>query len=232
MYICVAKKKKKKAKLELALSALKWHCEPLAWCRLPLVDEQRKIRDGKIKLRLWDVPVWTYVKGGPKVDPHTTGFWKKFGTTTQPKLSDKAKQVFKERDAQRSKELKHSSKKKPSKKERHIKINHSFFSDSTANEIDTEGEDDLYGILLCVEFPSYPFHVVAPIVNARHDPAVAQSIVPFKRRHYPGKDLLEHLIKIDGIEPLSDKDKMLVYSNKEKLMGSPEALPTVLFFFV
>ncbi|ETO10061.1 hypothetical protein RFI_27316, partial [Reticulomyxa filosa] len=148
------------AKLELALNSLKWHSEPLAWCRLPLIDEQHKIRDGKAKLRLWDVPVWTYVKGGPKVDPYTTGFWKKFGTTAQPKLSEHATQVYREREKQRSKDLK-SQKKKSSRKSHQIKINHVFASENQAEF--AENEEDLLGVQIHIEFPYYPFHVVAPI---------------------------------------------------------------------
>jgi len=66
------------------------------------------------------------------------------------------------------------------------------------------------------------------LVNPRRPEFVARSIKPYKRKTFPGKEVLHRIIEEDGITPLDDKDKMLVYSNKEKLMRYPEAIPTFL----
>ena len=64
------------------VSENKRHSEPSAWCRLLMIDHRHKLRGGYYSLHLWKVPVFKYEKGGPKVDPYATGFWKKYGTTS------------------------------------------------------------------------------------------------------------------------------------------------------
>eukprot|EP01083_Nonionella_stella_P003961 11395_1 len=41
----------------------------LAWCRIPLVDHQHRLRTGQYLLNMWEIPEFTLRKRGPKVDP-------------------------------------------------------------------------------------------------------------------------------------------------------------------
>ena len=42
----------------------------LAWCRVPLIDHQHKLRSGKLLLNMWEIPTFKITKDGPKTDPY------------------------------------------------------------------------------------------------------------------------------------------------------------------
>merc|ERR1712232_1067715 len=49
------------------------------------------LRKGVYNLKLWTVPIFEKQKGGPKIDPFTTGNWKKFGSMRDQHLTSKGK---------------------------------------------------------------------------------------------------------------------------------------------
>eukprot|EP01084_Bolivina_argentea_P240975 404653_1 len=57
-----------------------YQSEPIAWSRFPMIDYKHRLRKGAYKLHLWTVPIFKKTKGGPKIDPYSTGNWKKFGS--------------------------------------------------------------------------------------------------------------------------------------------------------
>ena len=152
--------------------------EPIAWARLPMIDHKHCLKKGEQKLKLWTVPVFNKVKGGPKVDPYTTGNWKKFGSIRDCNLTKKNK---------------------------------------------------LNSVILTLNFIiPYKFKIVAPIVNQRRPNYIRTKIKPHKKRDFAGQEVLNQIIQRDGIMPLDDRDKLLVYSNKEKLMRDSSNIATFL----
>eukprot|EP01083_Nonionella_stella_P014829 41526_1 len=66
-----ANTKKKKYNTSLSSSQnLKNGHQCLAWCRLPFIDHQHRLRSGKYLLNLWEIPQFKLSKDGPKTDPH------------------------------------------------------------------------------------------------------------------------------------------------------------------
>jgi len=143
-----------------------------------MVDERHCLRKGSYDLKLWTVPVYEKVKGGPKIDPYSTNNWKKFGSVRECDLTQKNK---------------------------------------------------LNSVLLKIEFMiPYEFCIVAPIVNQRRPHSVRKQIKPHKKGAFRGQRELNNIIQRDGIFPLDERDKLLVYSNKEKLMRDSSNIPTFL----
>eukprot|EP01083_Nonionella_stella_P272098 922435_1 len=152
--------------------------EPMAWCRLPMINAKHCLNKGVLKLKLWTVEIFEKKKGGPKIDPYTTGMWKKFGSCRDYNLRKKTR---------------------------------------------------LNSVLLTINFLlPYKFLVIAPIVNQRRPHYIRTKIKAHKKRDYSGKGVLANIITRDGIFPLDDRDKLLVYSNKEKLMMDSSTIPTFL----
>eukprot|EP01083_Nonionella_stella_P254590 874660_1 len=155
--------------------------EAIAWCRLPMVDHRHCLRKGRQTLHLWTVPLFEKVKGGPKIDPYTTGNWKKFGSMRHCNLKRK--------------------------------------------KSDTQSPSQ---VILSVDFMiNYTFDVVAPIVNERRPHYLRRKIKPSKQKEYV-LQVLDNVLQRDGIFPLDERDKLLVYSNKEKLMRDSSTIPTFL----
>ena len=59
---------------------------PLAWVRLPIIDQRNRLQSGRKILNMWAIPVFKAVKDGPKTDPFLTNYFKYRGTTRDHNL--------------------------------------------------------------------------------------------------------------------------------------------------
>ncbi len=57
---------------EFKKSKSQYTSEPMAWCRLPMINHKHCLNKGILKLKMWTVEVFVKKKGEPKLDPYTT----------------------------------------------------------------------------------------------------------------------------------------------------------------
>ena len=193
---------------------------PLAYVRLPIIDNRHRLINGKYNLNVWPIPVFVKTKHGLKSDPYAHGEEFRFRGPTRDRYIG--------RNSQKKKKHKQSLSTKHTK--------HSKKSSSIADHFNKIQHDICQ---ISIEFTRRDFDVVAPLICVQkpiqRNNAVFKAWCSNKKTKKNKKKkknddwiTIHNIMNRELIHPISDEEKDLIWSNREELASMPSALPTFL----